>query len=365
MLEIPVPRESVNDEHVVVSRVYFASGQPVKHGDVVVDIETSKTTIEVTAPAGGFVEHSLEQGMAIAVGATLFRLMDRAGIEAKTLPTGESATSAPAIGAKISKSAVARARALNVDLAVFTTGLVSVADVERYAETMLKSATESSGIDQPTEVSITPLRHALRNHLVVLGGGGHAKMCIDILRQRNEYKIVGIVDSEKPIGTLVCGVPVIGDNSMLEQLWNEGVSCAVNGVGSVAKPAIRKALFEKLKTIGFYLPNLIHPSAVVEPSVTMGQGNQIMMGACVGSSAVLGDNCIVNSGAIVSHDCKLSSHCHIAPGAILAGSVSVGEIAVIGMGVTAYIGITIGARAMVNNGIHLFRDVMPQEIVKA
>ena len=190
-------------------------------------------------------------------------------------------------------------------------------------------------------------------------------MCIDILKQRNEYEIVGIVDSEKPIGTIICGVKVIGHDSILQTLWNEGVTLAVNGIGSISNPVIRKKLFCKLKNIGFYLPNLIHPSATVEPSVKLGEGNQIMMGSCVGSGVVIGDNCIVNSGAIVSHDSVLSNHSHIAPGAILAGAVNVGELAVVGMGATIFIGVKVGANSLINNGVDVFKDVKANEILRA
>ena len=96
-------------------------------------------------------------------------------------------------------------------------------------------------------------------------------------------------------------------------------------MGAISNLNIRKKIFLKLKKIGFYLPNIIHESAVVEPSSKFGEGNQVMMSSSVGSEAIIHDNCIINSGAIISHDSVIQSHSHIAPGAVLAADVNVGE----------------------------------------
>ncbi len=53
MIEVHVPRESVNDDSVIVQRVLLDKGTVIRAGDAVVEIETSKTTMEITAPVGG------------------------------------------------------------------------------------------------------------------------------------------------------------------------------------------------------------------------------------------------------------------------------------------------------------------------
>jgi len=357
MIEVLVPRENVNDESVIIIAIHVQSGAKVKKGDCIFEIETSKTNVEIESPADSVIHHDLSLGDVVQVGSLLCRLdiggdtvvspLDRQGISDNSPDDKKSS-------ATLSKAAIKRARELGLDPAIFKDRLISVADVERQALIV-------NGQSTPTPSDPAVRRN---NGIVIIGGGGHAKMCIDILKQRKEYQIVGIVDPKKPIGTMICGVPIIGDDTILEKLWKDGVTCAVNGVGSVSDPLVRKKLYLKLKNIGFYLPNLVHPSVVVEPSVKMGEGNQIMMGACVGSDAVIGDNCIVNSGSIISHDSVLEDHSHVAPGAILAGSVLVGEAAVIGMGVTVYFGINVGKGAVINNGSNIFRNIKDNEVVK-
>ena len=60
------------------------------------------------------------------------------------------------------------------------------------------------------------------------------------------------------------GIKVIGDNSILSKLRKDGVKYAVNGVGSVNQPKIRKKI-RTFKKHSFELPNLIHPSCSLEP----------------------------------------------------------------------------------------------------
>ena len=200
--------------------------------------------------------------------------------------------------------------------------------------------------------------------IIVVGGGGHGKVCIEILKMRNDYKIVGVVDSLQPVGSEILGVKVVGDHSILKDLKDAGVDYAINGVGSALDIAVRRDLYNSIRAIGFKMPNLIHPSACIDESVILGDGNQIMMGSCIGAGVILENNCIVNTGAIISHDSVLKNHAHIAPGAILGGGVIIGELCLVGMGVTIFMGIKLGDRSIVSNGANIFRDVACDEIIK-
>ena len=35
------------------------------------------------------------------------------------------------------------------------------------------------------------------NKIILLGGGGHAKSCIDVIESLDKYKIIGIIDPHK------------------------------------------------------------------------------------------------------------------------------------------------------------------------
>lgn len=349
MTKILVPRENVNDETVLIIKVFFNSGSYIKKGDIIAELETTKVNIDVESPSDGVLTHNLLEKDILPVGSVLCTVGNSSDKEKITgQDTILSKDDAHQSKAVISKAAREKANELNVDLSSIKSGFVSLADVEKIALEQ-SNAEESLLIIDESEI--------LSNSIVIIGGGGHAKMCIDLLNQTKEYEILGIIDDKLSVGDKILGVKVVGGNNLLKKLVTLGVKYAVNGVGAISNPKLRGKIHAELTNLGFLLPNLIHPSSNVEPSVNMGVGNQIMMGAAVCSDVKIGNGCIVNSGAIVSHDCILRDHCHIAPGAILAGSVDVGNNSVIGMGATVYLGLTIGRDAMIFNGVNVLKNI--------
>ena len=50
-------------------------------------------------------------------------------------------------------------------------------------------------------------------NLILIGGGGHCKSCIDVIEHENKYKIVGILDMAEKVGQKVLGYKIIGSDS--------------------------------------------------------------------------------------------------------------------------------------------------------
>lgn len=75
-MKVIVPKENVNDEEVVVQRINFKSKDKVKKGDHVIDLETSKTSIEIESPCDGFIDIKVSEGDEIAVGSVLFEVIE-------------------------------------------------------------------------------------------------------------------------------------------------------------------------------------------------------------------------------------------------------------------------------------------------
>ena len=70
-LEIRVPQENVNDEHVRVTAWHCKDGARVEEEDVVVELETSKTNFDLTAERSGVIHYEVGEGAELAVGALL------------------------------------------------------------------------------------------------------------------------------------------------------------------------------------------------------------------------------------------------------------------------------------------------------
>lgn len=57
----------MNDNEVIVASILVAHGAPVRSGDVVAEVETSKANVAIEAVTDGFVEWSVSQGQTVSI----------------------------------------------------------------------------------------------------------------------------------------------------------------------------------------------------------------------------------------------------------------------------------------------------------
>lgn len=187
---------------------------------------------------------------------------------------------------------------------------------------------------------------------LVIGAGGHAKVVIEAIRAMGE-EVVGVLDAS-PAGSPVLGAPVLGDDEKLPTLRSEGFVYLALGIGA---NALREKIGRRAKTLGFEMPPVVHPSALLSPSAKLGEGVVVMARAVIGTETFLNDMAIVNTGAVLDHDNVLGVAAHVAPGCALAGNVLVGDRALIGVGSAIRPGVRIGADATIGAGSAVVADI--------
>jgi UDP-perosamine 4-acetyltransferase len=192
--------------------------------------------------------------------------------------------------------------------------------------------------------------------VLIVGGGGHAKVLIEVLRLLSK-KILGIFELDPTrINQDVLGIHVIGTDEMISGYAPTSLQL-VNAVGSVQITKVRKNVFDKFKESGYTFATVIHPSAVVASDVILGEGAQIMAGVVIQPGSTIGMNAIVNTKTSVDHDCFIGDHVHLSPGVTLSGSVRVLDGSHIGTGATIIQGITIGRNSLIGAGSVVVNDV--------
>ena len=191
--------------------------------------------------------------------------------------------------------------------------------------------------------------------ILVIGAGGHAKVVIDALRLA-QCTIAGLVDPALAVGTRIAGCEVLGGDDVVERSRPEDVMLA-NGVGGTKSTAGRDAVYRRFRAKGYRFATVLHPSAIVSRTATLGEGAQVMAGCAVQPDAKIGANSIVNTRASVDHDCTIGESVHIAPGVTLSGSVTIGDGSHIGTGAVVIQGITIGRNSLVAAGAVVYRDL--------
>src|SRR5271157_1617409 len=111
---------------------------------------------------------------------------------------------------------------------------------------------------------------------VIIGGGGHAKVLIDSLRRADYNFHFAILEKDRSLwGEELHGVPVLGDDSLLPELVDQGASRFVIGVGGVADTRPRRKLFEWASSYGLEPLTIIHPSSLASSWAKVGPGCQL------------------------------------------------------------------------------------------
>jgi len=179
--------------------------------------------------------------------------------------------------------------------------------------------------------------------IAVYGKSGHGKVLADIARAKGFKEVLWIDDDPKKEALSFLDfyefyheVPVllgIGDNNA------------------------RQALYHSLKSKGFSLPSIAHPSAIISESVSICEGSVIMPNVVINADAKIGRGSIINTAAVVEHDCKIDDFVHISPKAALAGNVKVGKYSHIGINATVIQGVSIGESSIIGAGACVIGDL--------
>jgi len=208
--------------------------------------------------------------------------------------------------------------------------------------------------------------------IVLVGGGGHCKVIIDIIKSNNQYEILGITDVTG-IGEKILDISVIGDDSILPEIYNKGIKNAFVCIGAINNIKIRDKIFSRLKSIGFNIPSLIHKDATISNYSKVYDGTCVMAGAVINPGTIIEENCIVNTGAVIEHDCFIGRNTHISPKSCILGGVKVGENSHVGAGSTILQGISIGYDVVIGSGAVVLKDIqdsvtavgVPAKIIKS
>lgn len=202
----------------------------------------------------------------------------------------------------------------------------------------------------------------MKQELILVGGGGHCKSCIDVIEQDGIFGIAGIIDMPDKLGSEILGYKVIGTDDDLPNLAKEYAMLVT--VGHIKSPETRINLFQQLKESGSRLPVIISPLAYVSKHAKVGEGTIVMHHAVINAGAMVGRNCIINTKALVEHDATVEDHCHIATCAVINGGVKVGSGTFFGSGSVSREYIKIGENVVVGCHATIKSDVGSEIILK-
>jgi sugar O-acyltransferase (sialic acid O-acetyltransferase NeuD family) len=197
--------------------------------------------------------------------------------------------------------------------------------------------------------------------IVVVGAGGHASACIDVIEAAGTFKIARLVDPLFEPGTQKNGYTVAGGDETLTGLRLE-YSTAFVAIGQVKSSTTRRTVSNLLTNLGYNLPSIVSPIAHLSPSSKIGPGVIAMHGVIVGPGVEIGALSIINSQALIEHGCRIGEFVHISTGAIVNGDCEVGDDCFVGSGAVIHQGVRVGARTIVAAGAVVKSDLPSDHI---
>lgn len=169
------------------------------------------------------------------------------------------------------------------------------------------------------------------NEIILIGGGGHCRSCIDVLETSGKFRVAGIVDRSDAIGSSTLAYPVIATDDELPSLAKTYRYFFIT-LGQIKSAKRRIEIYAILKNLKVELPSIISPLSHVSRHASIGEGTIIMHHCVVNSNARIGANSIINTHAIIEHDCIIGDHCHISTGVICNGGAMIKDECFIGSG---------------------------------
>ena len=143
--------------------------------------------------------------------------------------------------------------------------------------------------------------------LVIIGAGGYGQSVGDVAEQLKKYSEIIYLDDDvsKAIVTDRC------------EAFLEYISVDTEFYPAFGNNKLRQNWIVRIKNESGHLATIVHPSAYVSPSSTIGQGVVVMPMASIGTGCSVDDGVIINMGAIIDHGCIIEEDVHVAPGAII------------------------------------------------
>ncbi|WP_324261814.1 acetyltransferase [Altererythrobacter sp. H2] len=190
----------------------------------------------------------------------------------------------------------------------------------------------------------------------IYGASGFGREVLPLARRMASPGTRMVFIDDMARGTLANGEAVFGWDDFLTLDGEKSVAIAI------ANSHTRQKLDRRCAESGIPTPSLI------DPSVLVGDGNQIAEGAIlcgyvqVTSNASIGRHFHANIYSYVAHDCVIGDYVTFAPGVHCNGNVYVHDHAYIGTGAILRQGapdkpLTIGAGAIIGMGAVVTKDV--------
>lgn len=197
---------------------------------------------------------------------------------------------------------------------------------------------------------------------IIIGAGTYAEVYLAYLQEAG-VEVIGFVDDDpKYEGQSVRKVPVLGKISNLEILREKyHLEAAYCPLGN---NKLRVKFLKMAKAIGYKIPNYIHPSVIISPNVTIGEGVYILLGTTIMPHTTIKDYVMISMGVHLAHHVVLEEGVFLSTGCNFGASITAHKYAYCGISSTIMTGLhELGEDCLIGAGAVVIKDVPERAIM--
>lgn len=342
--EINLSQQGVNDEFATIINWLVEDNEPVKKGQYLVEVETTKTLYEIDAPEDGYLRVRAKVGQQLKIGSLIGYITDSSDVKLPSRTPENISPGKDKHEAKFTKKALRFAKEHNIDISMIKSDhIVTEKDLLKMAN--------------PTEVktSLPPDLPSTKKVMIYGAIASASLIDLEIINSLDGYCPACYVDDEESKqGKNAYGLKVLSFDDFKRICKKESIDSFCISIGSMP---VRREKFNLCLNLGLNPVSLIHPSALISNYAEIGSNVLIKRGAIIGPGVSIGNGCIIDNGVVISHDCRIEPFVHLAPSASLGSNVHIKSFSVIGIRSSISTGITIGQSTIVVTGASVTQNV--------
>ena len=198
--------------------------------------------------------------------------------------------------------------------------------------------------------------------LIIIGGVGNGTVISstveDIMRESNEWELLGFLDDRMEVGEELNGFPILG--KVDEALRFNSKDCYF--IYSMIRVKQHRERIERLQSFGIddgKFATLWHPTAVISRNVSLGYGVMLMPGVIISPDVTIGNHTQLYANSFVGHNTTVGNYCFIANNASVGGNITVEDGVHIGSNCSVNERVVLGEWSLIGLGSVVLRDVEP------
>lgn len=199
--------------------------------------------------------------------------------------------------------------------------------------------------------------------VVIFGAKEFEKRLKHYIENYTNDKVVAFcVDPQYRTESEFCEIPVIGSDVVSKEYPSDKYEILV-GIGYKNMNELRKQKSIWAKGEGYHLYNLVHSTAFIDKTVSMGEGNIILGGVFIDYKSQIGDGNIIEIGSNISHECRIGNYNYLSPRTVLGGKVKLGDNNFAGINSVLRSNINVSNYALLGASSYTDKDVDPESVI--